>query len=65
MSVSIGVATAGQEDTADELLRNADMAMYNAKRRGKGRTETFQAQMFAAVKHRLELEAALRIGDRG
>jgi diguanylate cyclase (GGDEF)-like protein/PAS domain S-box-containing protein len=60
MSVSIGVATAGPEDAADELLRNADMAMYNAKRRGKGRAETFQSQMYAAVKHRLELEAALR-----
>ncbi len=60
MSVSIGVATAAPDDSADELLRNADMAMYNAKRRGKGRAETFQSQMYAAVKHRLELEAALR-----
>jgi diguanylate cyclase (GGDEF)-like protein/PAS domain S-box-containing protein len=60
MSVSIGVATAATDDAADELLRNADMAMYNAKRRGKGRAETFQSQMYAAVKHRLELEAALR-----
>ncbi len=60
MSVSIGVATAAPEDAADELVRNADMAMYNAKRRGKGRAETFQSQMYAAVKHRLELEAALR-----
>jgi diguanylate cyclase (GGDEF)-like protein/PAS domain S-box-containing protein len=65
MSVSIGVATAGPEDAADELLRNADMAMYNAKRRGKGRAETFQAQMYAAVKHRLELEAALRAAIEG
>jgi diguanylate cyclase (GGDEF)-like protein/PAS domain S-box-containing protein len=60
MSVSIGVATAELDDAADELLRNADMAMYNAKRRGKGRAETFQSHMYADVKHRLELEAALR-----
>lgn len=60
MSLSIGVATAKEEDTADELLRNADMAMYNAKRRGKGRAETFLAQMYADVRHRLDLEAALR-----
>ena len=60
MSVSIGVATARLDDAADELLRNADMAMYSAKRRGKGRAETFQSHMYADVKHRLELEAALR-----
>lgn len=60
MSVSIGVATARPDEAADELLRNADVAMYSAKRRGKGRAETFQAHMYADVKHRLELEAALR-----
>jgi len=60
MSMSIGVASAMPDETADELLRNADMAMYSAKRRGKGRAETFQAHMYADVKHRLELEAALR-----
>jgi diguanylate cyclase (GGDEF)-like protein/PAS domain S-box-containing protein len=60
MSVSIGVATARPDEGADELLRNADVAMYSAKRRGKGRAETFQAHMYADVKHRLELEAALR-----
>ncbi|HXW97761.1 MAG TPA: EAL domain-containing protein [Gemmatimonadales bacterium] len=60
MSMSIGVATAAPDDAADELLRNADMAMYSAKRRGKGRAESFQAHMYADVKHRLELEAALR-----
>jgi diguanylate cyclase (GGDEF)-like protein/PAS domain S-box-containing protein len=60
ISVSIGIATAAPEDSADDLLRNADMAMYNAKRQGKGRTETYQAYMYADVKHRLEVEAALR-----
>ncbi len=61
MSVSIGLAAASPDDTAEELLRNADMAMYNAKRRGKGRAETFQSQMYADVKRRLDLEAALRL----
>jgi diguanylate cyclase (GGDEF)-like protein/PAS domain S-box-containing protein len=60
MTLSIGVATAQPDDAADELLRNADMAMYSAKRRGKGRAESFQAHMYADVRHRLELEAALR-----
>ncbi|HEY7683718.1 MAG TPA: EAL domain-containing protein [Gemmatimonadales bacterium] len=60
MGMSVGVATALPNEAADELLRNADMAMYSAKRRGKGRVETFQAHMYAEVKRRLELEAALR-----
>jgi diguanylate cyclase (GGDEF)-like protein/PAS domain S-box-containing protein len=60
MSVSIGVATSAPTDSGEELLRNADMAMYSAKRRGKGRAEVFRAQMYAEVKRRIDLEAALR-----
>jgi diguanylate cyclase (GGDEF)-like protein/PAS domain S-box-containing protein len=60
VNMSVGVATASAEDTADDLLRNADMAMYTAKRRGKGRRETYQANMYTDVKHRLEMEEALR-----
>jgi diguanylate cyclase (GGDEF)-like protein/PAS domain S-box-containing protein len=60
VKMSVGVAMAGPEDTADDLLRNADMAMYTAKRRGKGRSETYQAHMYTDVKHRGEMEQALR-----
>ncbi|HVJ99778.1 MAG TPA: EAL domain-containing protein, partial [Gemmatimonadales bacterium] len=60
VSASIGVATAGAGDSADDLLRNADVAMYAAKRRGKGRSETYESRMYADVRHRLEMEAALR-----
>jgi diguanylate cyclase (GGDEF)-like protein/PAS domain S-box-containing protein len=60
VSSSIGIAVATAEDTADDLLRNADMAMYTAKRRGKARSETYHYQMHSDVKHRLEMEAALR-----
>jgi len=60
VSTSIGIAVATPEDTADDLLRNADMAMYTAKRRGKARSETYHYQMHSDVKHRLEMEAALR-----
>ncbi len=60
VSVSIGVATACPGDTADDLLRNADVAMYVAKRRGKGRAETYESRMYADVRERLEMEAALR-----
>ena len=66
VSASIGVATASPGDTADDLLRNADVAMYAAKRRGKGRSETYELRMYADVRERLEMEAALRdgAGDR-
>jgi diguanylate cyclase (GGDEF)-like protein/PAS domain S-box-containing protein len=60
VTASIGVATATVGDTADDLLRNADVAMYAAKRRGKGRSETYESRMYADVRHRLEMEAALR-----
>jgi diguanylate cyclase (GGDEF)-like protein/PAS domain S-box-containing protein len=60
VTASIGVATASVGDTADDLLRNADVAMYAAKRRGKGRSETYESRMYADVRHRLEMEAALR-----
>jgi diguanylate cyclase (GGDEF)-like protein len=60
VSASIGVATASGDETADDLLRNADVAMYAAKRRGKGRSETYESRMYADVRNRLEMEAALR-----
>jgi diguanylate cyclase (GGDEF)-like protein/PAS domain S-box-containing protein len=58
---SIGIALSTAEaSSADELLRNADVAMYTAKERGKGRQVTFEPDMHAAVLRRLELEADLR-----
>ncbi len=65
VDVSVGVATAHEDDSADDLLRNADMAMYTAKRRGKGRSETYQAHMYADVKDRLAKEEALRAAIAG
>jgi EAL domain-containing protein (putative c-di-GMP-specific phosphodiesterase class I) len=45
---------------ADEVLRNADVAMYTAKARGKNRFELFAPAMHAALVDRAELEADLR-----
>jgi diguanylate cyclase (GGDEF)-like protein/PAS domain S-box-containing protein len=42
-SVSIGIAISWGRQEVDELLRNADVAMYEAKHRGKGRFELFDA----------------------
>ena len=59
---SIGIASAGPGDTAtaEELLRNADVAMYAAKATGHGGHARFQAHMHAAAVARLEVESELR-----
>jgi diguanylate cyclase (GGDEF)-like protein len=52
--------------TPDDLLRNADVAMYTAKSRGRGRCEVFKPSMHQAMLDRLDLEADLRRGvERG
>jgi diguanylate cyclase (GGDEF)-like protein len=60
VGASVGVARAGPGDRAEELLRNADVAMYRAKQRGRGACEIFAPAMHAAVVERLELEGDLR-----
>ena len=58
---SIGIATnSAASDTAERLLANADVAMYAAKARGKGRFEHFEHGMHAALVEGLELEQDLR-----
>ncbi len=64
-TASIGVASASPDDRADDLLRNADMAMYAAKRHGKGRAETYESRMYADIRERLDLEIALRTAIEG
>ena len=59
---SVGIALAGEGATCDHLLRNADLAMYTAKRQGKDRCALFEAEMHEAALARLELEADLRRG---
>jgi diguanylate cyclase (GGDEF)-like protein/PAS domain S-box-containing protein len=60
IGASIGIARARAVDGAGELLRNADVAMYKAKSRGRGGHEIFAPAMHAAILNRLELEADLR-----
>ncbi len=57
---SVGVA-AGRPgvETAGDLLRNADVAMYSAKARGKGRVVVFESSMHEAVMARAQLSADL------
>jgi diguanylate cyclase (GGDEF)-like protein len=56
---SIGIALT-EENTAEELLRNADIAMYRAKWDGKNRYAVFEADMQETVQNRMELEMDLR-----
>ncbi len=58
---SVGIAAASTAETsAEDLLRNADLAMYEAKAKGKNRVEQFKPAMQAAALARLELETDLR-----
>jgi diguanylate cyclase (GGDEF)-like protein/PAS domain S-box-containing protein len=60
VGTSIGIALSEQGESADELLRNADIAMYIAKRSGKGRHAAFEKGMHEEALERLELESNLR-----
>ncbi|MEA2144277.1 MAG: hypothetical protein QOI64_2707 [Solirubrobacteraceae bacterium] len=60
VSVSIGIALSAAGSTALELMRNADIAMYDAKRQGTGRWSVFTAAMHSHVLDQIELETSLR-----
>ncbi len=62
---SIGIATSHGDaperpEDAEELLRNADVAMYMAKESGKGRYQIFEPAMHDTALRRLELKADLQ-----
>lgn len=63
VDASIGIALAGEADSYETLLQNADVAMYLAKKEGKHRLRMFDATMHAELVERLalrhELERAL------
>ena len=61
IGASIGIAIPSDDgETVDELLRNADVAMYMAKDGGKGRYAVFAQEMHQAAVERMELEADLQ-----
>ncbi len=60
ISVSIGITLNSENYTqTEEILRDADTAMYRAKNAGRNRYEIFDRNMHAAAIHRLELESDL------
>jgi diguanylate cyclase (GGDEF)-like protein/PAS domain S-box-containing protein len=60
-SASIGITTSALNyDSPDQVMRDADTAMYRAKAQGKGRYAVFDSALHAEVAARLWLEAELR-----
>jgi diguanylate cyclase (GGDEF)-like protein/PAS domain S-box-containing protein len=61
VTASVGIALPTAEQLApSEFVRRADVAMYVAKRNGKGRSALYQPRMDDALQARLGLEAELR-----
>jgi diguanylate cyclase len=61
VTVSIGIAISpGDGEEADTLLKSAEMAMYQAKKRGRNTYEFFSGEMNASSLERLTLETQLR-----
>ncbi len=62
---SVGVVSGSASClNADDLLRNADLAMYQAKSKGKGVYEVYEPTMHSAAVQRVEIEGDLRRGLR-
>lgn len=61
ISVSMGIVqSAAGYERPEDILRDADIAMYRAKGQGRGRYEIFDPEMLERVMTRLELETDLR-----
>ena len=58
---SIGIVRNSGAESADDMLRNADVAMYSAKQRGKGRFTLFEPGMHDKAVERLRLQTDLRV----
>ncbi|MGC4029401.1 MAG: EAL domain-containing protein [Steroidobacteraceae bacterium] len=60
-TASIGIVTGGQDaPDAGTLVRNADLAMYEAKRAGRARSMLFCEKMHARLSRSLQIETSLR-----
>jgi len=55
VGASIGIAIGGEGVTADELLNNADAAMYEAKANGRHTSAVFSPSARQLIRHRLQL----------
>ena len=60
LSASVGVAFGDSSETAESMLRNADLAMYEAKSRGKNQWVEYERAIGRSRLQRLELVESLR-----
>lgn len=61
MTASLGISFSQSAACGpEELLKNADIAMYQAKRKGRGSYQVYDQQMHLAIVHRLTLESDLQ-----
>ncbi len=60
IGASVGIAVVGLGETTETLLRNADLAMYQAKLQGRGRHVLYDPHMHTTVVHRFRLESSLQ-----
>jgi diguanylate cyclase (GGDEF)-like protein len=66
LSVSTGIAIAGPGDSAEDVVRNADTAMFEAKNRGRDRVVVFDSALSGRAKARLDMTQELRYAvERG
>ena len=62
---SIGIAfCSGQSLTVEQVLRDADTALYRAKETGRGRYVVFDSRMHEAVLEQMDIENGLRTADK-
>jgi diguanylate cyclase (GGDEF)-like protein len=61
VTASIGIALADEKSrTADQIMQNADLAMFRAKELGRNRMETFDDTLRPQTRRRVHMERALR-----
>jgi len=61
VTASIGVSVHPHDgDSAELLLRHADVALYGAKQRGRNRVQVYYSQLSASANERVAMESALR-----
>jgi diguanylate cyclase (GGDEF)-like protein len=61
VGASIGIAIAAKDANPDQLLKNADLAMYRAKSDGRGAYRLFEQEMDARIQARRAMERDLRV----
>src|SRR5262249_22500007 len=63
ISASMGISTCPNDaQDAETLIKNADVAMYQAKERGRNNYQFFKPEMNVSATHRQSMETSLRMG---